>query len=134
MSRIRNRIHYLVFFLFFVYTASPLSLTFEYKPWAQVSVSGVRLMIVDLLISKLAGNKDEDKSSSSVNFLLKKKRATLTTEKLKLSKKHVKSEAIVSENPTVSRASCIASVVEKNKSAINKGFYLSYSGLSPPAA
>lgn len=91
-------------------------------------------MIVDLLISKLAGNEDEDKSSSSVNLLLKKKRATLTTENLKLSKKHVKSTAIVSKTQDVSRTTWIATVVEKDESTQNDGFHLSYSGLSPPAA
>lgn len=128
--RFKNQIFYIVLSLFLVYAVSPLSYSIEYKPQAEASAS-IRLLIVDLILSKFKNNNKESHDKPfSVNLLLKKKRAVLSSEKL--SKKYIKSFALVASNAIPPKASFVSTIIEDYKPGLKKGFHQSYSGLSPP--
>ena len=88
----RHRIGSLLFSIcFFVYAVSPLSAIYQQREvigQTTSAVNGIRLLVVELLLSPLTQGDETDESPSRV--MLRKKRATLSSEKLKISKRQIK--------------------------------------------
>ncbi|MBI4746102.1 MAG: hypothetical protein HY786_06095 [Deltaproteobacteria bacterium] len=119
---------------FFIYAVSPLSAVYQHNQVISQAVSafnGIRLLVVELLLSPPAHEDDGDGTSSRV--LLRKKRATLSSDKLKVSKRQIK-KVIASNNIISSDAeTTFPVVITEHDTPLREGIVLLHSGLSPPS-
>lgn len=121
---------------FFIYSVSPLLYAYKYEDVAgDIQLKPLRLFVVDLILSKLAPkDSEEKKTSSTISFLLKKKRAAVSAGKsLNLPQYHankadISSDFTIDYNPILIRTISI----HHDRSKLLQDSYLSYSGLSPP--
>lgn len=134
----------LLFSIYFsVFAVSPLTYTYSCNDVAEQtdnSIKNIRLFVIDLLLSSLAkkdnmGQGNDSKSqSSSFNILLKKKRATLSSNKVEISSNVFKKTGPVTEAFTFLPETFPAiSALQDNKPVFQNGFHKPYSGLSPPS-
>lgn len=138
MIRIMKRSHRIVSLLFsicfFIYAVSPLSAVYQQKQVIEQTSSafnGIRLLVVELLLSPLSQHDDSNDTSSRV--LLRKKRATLSSDKLKTSKKQIKNIIVASSDIISSEASPTLLVAQDKKPRLQNRSHLPHSGLSPPS-
>lgn len=134
----KNRsIFYAIFSIcFFIYSVSPLLYAHKYEHVAgDVQLKPLRLFVVDLILSKLAQkDREEKKTSSALQFLLKKTRAAVSVGKsLYLSKYPTKKADIASDVIIYYEPAFTQTLSGSSRSKPDSDFYLSYSGLSPPA-
>lgn len=134
----KKRHIFLLFFLayFFIYAVSPLSYAYELDKNADhSSIQSPKIFIVELLLSKLIKQKSQDTATPSGQCLLKKKRATLSSNKIKVSKDTLKKICIVPDNFISIFADEPSVTVEaSNERKFHKSFRIIHSGLSPPLA
>ena len=119
---------------FFIYAVSPLSAIYQQKQvigQTPSALNGIRLFVVELLLSPLTQDGDDTNGTSS-RVLLRKKRAILSSDKLKSPQKHTKDVVIVSAGLILSDTPHISKIVDYCKPAFKEGLHHSYSGLSPP--
>lgn len=124
---------------FFIFTASPLVYTYGHKEiitQTDVSMKNLRIFAIDLLLPVFMQDVNQDnKSSSPVHILLKKKRATLSSEKTSDLKNIIKNPIIVYWNFIFAyEISHVTIVVQTDGPKPQRNYYLSYSGISPPLA
>lgn len=134
--RQRHRIFYTLFSLhFLIYAVSPLSLTYENKQTftqPYIAIKDLRLLVFDLLLAPFAQSDNQDEDSSSGQILLKKKRFTLSSDKLKPLRSYTKKVGVVSNFAVPHENSYIEILAQNNEYQFEKGFIHSFSGLSPP--
>ncbi len=134
----KDRIFCLIFSLYFsLYAISPLSCSYsrQVDEHGDVAVTGIRLFVVELLLSNFIQHKDEDKTGHSTNLLLKKKRAALSLNKLHIFGKILKDIYAAPQSSELSGKLPVAAVqTDVPGMSMNYYYYLSYSGLSPPSA
>ena len=130
----RYRIGCLLFSIcFFIYAVSPLSAIYQQREvigQTTSAVNSIRLLVVELLLYPPA--QEDDGNGTSSRVLLRKKRATLSADKLKRSKKQIENCAVVSNSITSSEAPTLWIVAQDNGPKIQNGSHLPHSGLSPP--
>lgn len=134
----------LLFSIYFsVFAVSPLTYTYTCNDVAEqtdISIKNIRLFVIDMLLSSLAkkdnmgqGN-DSRSQSSSCNILLKKKKTTLSSNKVEISSNVFKKIGPVTEAFTfLPEIFPAISALQDNKPVFQNGFHKSYSGLSPPS-
>lgn len=134
----KGRIFCLIFSLYFsLYAISPLSCSYnprQIDEQGNTTVTGIRLFVVELLLSNTTRHTNEDKTDNSTNFLFKKKRAVSSVNKLHIFGKILKDiYAVVYSSKLSEKPSVI--VIQTDASSISTNYYyLPYSGLSPPLA
>ncbi|MBI5327613.1 MAG: hypothetical protein HZB80_04910 [Deltaproteobacteria bacterium] len=137
MLKKKYRIFSVIFSICFsIYAASPLLYTHEdgkTDKQTGANSSNLKLFLVDILLSNLTHHKSQAKHSGAVHVLLKKKRATLSSDKLNMPEKQEKNLAKVADSPVPSEI-LYRIAPQNNKPKLNEYFYLSHSGLSPPLA
>jgi hypothetical protein len=130
-----HRITSLLFSIcFFIYAVSPLSAIYQQKQVIEQTASafnGIRLLVIELLLSPLAQDDDSDDAFSRV--LLRKKRATLSSDKLKTSKKQIKNSIVASSDVLSSEKPRVWLVAQNEKTKPQNRYHLTHSGLSPPS-
>lgn len=122
-------------FHFFIYAISPLSYSYEHKQLTNhsvVTVNGFRLFIVDILLSHRPHHEKKG-DTSDAGILLKKKRATISEDKLKISKPQLKTIATVSDSLVSPKTPAIAMVAHNDEPGFQREFLQAHSGLSPPS-
>ncbi|MEK6725499.1 MAG: hypothetical protein AABY54_02960 [Deltaproteobacteria bacterium] len=130
----RHRIGSLLFSIcFFVYAVSPLSAIYQQREvigQTTSAVNGIRLLVVELLLSPLTQGDETDESPSRV--MLRKKRATLSSEKLKISKRQIKK--VIASNHIVSSETetTYFAIITEHDTPLREWVVLLHSGLSPP--
>lgn len=126
-----HRIGSLLFSIcFFIYAVSPLSAIYQQREvigQTTSAVNGIRLLVVELLLYPPA--QEDDSNGTSSRVLLRKKRATISSDKLKISKKHIKNDIVASSGIISSEPPCVWIVAPK----LQNGSHLQHSGLSPPS-
>jgi len=139
MKRRRFDIVSVLFLICFsVYAASPLS--YAYEPGHDLNRTNAfnspRLLILELFLSKLASHKQDakDASHSHVNFILVKKRATISEDKLKISKTQLKKVVTVSDSAVLHRRYPLTTPAQDDEAKFPGKLHQAYSGLSPPSA
>ncbi len=117
----------------FIYAVSPLSAIYQHNQVISQAVpafNGIRLLVVELLLSPPTHEDDGDGTSSRV--LLRKKRAILSSEKLKVSKRQIK-KVIASNHIVSSETETIYfAIITEHDTPLREGVVLLHSGLSPP--
>ncbi len=129
-----HRISSLLFSVcFFIYAVSPLSAVYQHNQVISQAVSafnGIRLLVVELLLSPPTHEDDGNGTSSRV--LLRKKRATLSSDKLKISKRQIK-KVIASSNIISSETeTTYFAIITEHDIPLRERVMLLHSGLSPP--
>lgn len=118
------------------YAISPLSYTYERKQvYSQTgtNLGNFKLLIIELLLSRLTQQGEEDGSPSN-RFLFKKKRATISSDKLKVSKGPARDIGVISDRIILPETPSIAIVAQDNRSRYKRHSHLLlHSGLSPPS-
>lgn len=135
MKKNHHIIHLLLLINFFIYAVSPLSYTCELRQDADnKAISSPRLLIVELLLSKINKQKSQDAEAPSGRCLLKKKRAVISSNKPTLSKNTIEKVCLIPDDLLFAQLPSLA--VENLDSEPNRhrGFSASHSGLSPPLA
>ena len=96
-------------------------------------INGFRLFFADLIISKLSRKDTGDKPSKPITILLKKKRCTLSTDRTDISK-HPTKAPVTASGSIADYKTRFMIMAHIDAPKFKKGFSLSHSGLSPPAA
>lgn len=130
-----HRIGSLLFSIcFFIYAVSPLSAIYQQREvigQTTSAVNGIRLLVVELLLYPPA--QEDDGNGTSSRVLLRKKRATLSSDKLKISKKQLKNDIVASSHIITSEAPCVWILAQDEETKLQNGSHLQHSGLSPPS-
>ncbi|MBI3755308.1 MAG: hypothetical protein HY265_04005 [Deltaproteobacteria bacterium] len=136
MMKKKHRIFSIIFSICFsIYAASPLLYTYEDgKTYSQTGAnsSNLKLFVVDLLLSNLTHHKSQAKHSGALPILLKKKRATLSSDKLNMPEKQEKNPGVIADLPVPSET-LYRIATQNNEPKLNEYFYRHHSGLSPPS-
>ena len=130
----RHRISSLLFSIcFFIYAVSPLSAIYQQREvigQTTSAVNGIRLLVVELLLYPPV--QEDDGTGTSSRVLLRKKRATLSSDKLNFSKKQIK-KVIASGNIISSETeTTYFAIITEHDTPLREGVVLLHSGLSPP--
>lgn len=131
----RHRISSLLFSIcFFIYAVSPLSAIYQQREvigQTTSAVNGIRLLVVELLFYPPA--QEDDGNGTSSRVLLRKKRATLSSDKLNFSKKQIK-KVIASGNIISSETeTTYFAIITEHDTPLRERVVLLHSGLSPPS-
>lgn len=130
----RHRISSLLFSIcFFIYAVSPLSAIYQQREvigQTTSAVNGIRLLVVELLLYPPV--QEDDGTGTSSRVLLRKKRATLSSDKLNFSKKQIK-KVIASGNIISSETeTTYFAIITEHDTPLRERVVLLHSGLSPP--
>lgn len=134
MKRTHRIICFLLSISFLIYAASPLSAIYEQNDSVRqdsTAFFGIRLFIVEMLLSPQSHEDDGEETSSRV--LLRKKRANISSGKLKIPKKQINNFTISPGNIVSSEPSCVWLVAHDNEVVHQKISHRPHSGLSPPS-
>lgn len=127
----RNSLYYGLFLACFcIYSVSPISYKYKQVPQSEVSFNNLNIFVLELILSPLAHQQSQKDGSSSAHVLLKKKRATLSSEKFKITLNSIDTDGI-SYSP-VSHGTDRAVLIAQTHFATEKIKYFTSSGLSPP--
>lgn len=133
MKRI-HRIGCLLFSIcFFIYAVSPLSAIYQQREvigQTTSAVNGIRLLVVELLLYPPA--QEDESNGTSSRVLLRKKRATLSSDKLKISNKQIKKLIASCSIVSSETETTYFSIATEHDTPLRERVVLLHSGLSPP--
>jgi len=139
MGKRLNIFFTLLFMIYFcIYAISPLSHSYDPRSDdSQASIFRPKIFIIEFLLSKINNQGADDDSTSSVNILIKKKRATLSSNKPQTSENRTKlaKKVFVSPDNFISAEALYVTAGVKGRDI--RSFADSnpcYFGLSPPLA
>ncbi len=115
---------------FCIYSVSPISYKYKQVPQTESSFNNLNIFVLELILSPLAHQQSQKDGSSSAHVLLLKKRATLSSEKFKITLNSIDTDDI-SYSP-VSHDIDHAVWMAQSHFATQKLQYFTSSGLSPP--
>ncbi|BCB95431.1 hypothetical protein JZK55_03530 [Dissulfurispira thermophila] len=134
----RRRKHIITFLFlvyFFLYVVSPLCYAedrldegSQISHAAKCNIKNIRI-IWELVLSRLTQNENADDSNSGVKFFIKKARAVLSLNNIV---KLLQESAVPPIDNCFLRTESVAFFAELADVSYQQGFYLSFSGLSPP--
>lgn len=122
-------------FYFSIYAVTPLSYTYEPRQDAEhATINSPRLFIIELLLFKVAKQGSKDSETKSANLLLKKKRAVLSSSKVKASENAIKKIAVIPDDFRFAGNPSLTVAVQCNGYIFQKDFYYFHTDLPPPLA